>query len=296
MIRTLIRANRKTLIWTAILIIAILAALTVWYKNIYSDPRRVFQAMLENSLRTTSVTKQVIQGDEVQSLDQVARLQNGEDHNVQSITTLSQSGSSSATVVTESIGTPTNDFVRYRSIDTDQRSTDGGDLDFSQVLGVWGNTAASGETTGELYNETVLGVIPIGNVPAEDREKLMEMISELDVYKVEYSNVKRGTVNGRASYEYTVKVLPEAYVTLLKAYASAVGLTHLQNINPASYENSDPIEFKVVVDIMSHRLAKITYGTGRVENYFAYGNTVPLSLPEETITVEELQQRVQSVQ
>ncbi|MBA3758759.1 hypothetical protein H0X10_03955, partial [Candidatus Saccharibacteria bacterium] len=119
MITTLIRANRKLLIWSALLILLIFAGLTVWYRNIYSDPRNVFQAMLENSLRTGSVTKEIVQADESQTLDQRVRLLTGDNHTVQGVTNLSQTGLASAKVVTESLGTPTSDFVRYKSIETD---------------------------------------------------------------------------------------------------------------------------------------------------------------------------------
>lgn len=252
--------------------------------------------MLENSLRTESVTKQISQGDETQSLNQTVRLQTGQQHVAQSSTELSQTGLANAEVTTESIGTPTADFVRYVSIATDQKSSSGSELDFSKVLGVWGKTEAGGSTSGELYNESVLGVIPIGNLPADKRKQLVALAEELDVYKVEYENVKRGTLNGRPTYQYTVKVLPAAYVSLLKTYASMSGLTHLTDINPSSYENADSIEFELTVDVMTRRLASITYANGRKENYVSYGSTPQVNPPTEAVTVEELQSRLQDIE
>jgi hypothetical protein len=296
MIKTFFRAQRTRIFWVAVVLLALLAGSVVWYKNIYSDPRRVFDAMLENSLRTASVTKQVIQSEDSQSLDQRLRLQNGENHTVQGVTDLRQTGLASAEVVTESIGTPTADFVRYRSIHTDQKSEDGGELDFSKVLNVWGRTEAAQETSGELYNETVLGVIPIGNLPTAERKKLLDLARELEVYKVEYARVQRTVTNGRPTYEYTVKVLPEAYVTFLKAYADAVGLTHLRNVRAADYENATPLEFKVSVDVYSRRLSSISYASGRSENYLNYGQRVDVDIPKDSVTVEELQTLIQQVQ
>lgn len=252
--------------------------------------------MLENSLRTSSVTRQILQGDESQSLDQKVRLQTGAVHVAQSLTTLTQTGSASAKVVTESIGTPTNDFVRYRSIETNQKSAEGGELDFSKVLGVWGKSEASGETAGELYNESTLGVIPFGNLSAEDRQKLMDMVNRLEVYKVDYVNVVRGRENGRPTYEYSVKVLPEAYVSVLKEFARMAGLTQLRNIDPANYKNANALEFKVVVDVRTRRLSSITYESGRHENFISYGNEADVELPKDTVTVDELQTLIQEVQ
>lgn len=296
MITNLIRNNRKTLFWTLIIILLASWGATVWYKNIYTDPRRVFSAMLDNSLRTTSVTKQIVQSDQSQSLDQVTRLQTGENHVVQGRTMLSQTGLASAKVVTESIGTPTSDFVRYKSIETDQKGSSGNALDFSQVLGMWGKTEADGKTTGELYGENTLGVIPVGNLSAENRQKLLSLASELDVYKVEYENVKHGVVNGRPAYEYKVKVSPESYVTLLKAYANLVGLTQLKDINPKNYANADSIEFTVTVDLRTRRLATVIYQGGRQENYLSFGSKIDVDTPKDSIAVQELQQRIQQVQ
>jgi hypothetical protein len=293
---TFVRAQRARIFWVVIVLILVGIGLNAWYKSIYSDPRRVFNAMLENSLRTTSVTKQVLQEGDDQSLDQKVRLQVGEDHVAQGYTLLSQSGLASAKVTTESIGTPTEDYVRYRSIETEQKNQGGKDLDFSQIIGVWGKTESSESTSGELYNESVLGVIPIGNLSAENRKKLLNKAEELGVYKVEFQNVNKGSLNGRPTYEYTVKVLPEAYVSFLKTYADMVGLTHLKNVNPANYSNAEAIEFKVAVDVRTRRLANITYASGRQEKYTAYGTGVDVALPKDTVSIEELQTRLQNVE
>lgn len=292
---TFLRARRARIFWAVLVLIALLFGLNAWYKSVYSDPRRVFDAMIENSLRTSSVTKRVIQNSEDQTLDQSVRLTLGKDHIAQGMTQLSQSGLASATVTTESLGTPLADFVRYKSIDTDQKNDTGQDLDFSCILGVWGKSGSDTNTAGELYNELVLGVVPIGNLSASNRKELLQKLNELDVYKVEYENVERGSINGRPAYEYTVKVLPEAYVEVLITYARMVGLTHLQNIQPETYANAEPIEFKVSVDVMTRRLAGITYDSGRQEYYSAYGSQVAVDVPSDTVTVEELQSRLQAV-
>ncbi len=293
---TFLSAQRTRILWLVIILGFIGVGLTYFYRHTYSDPRRVFNAMLENSLRTSSVTKQVKQNTEGQTLDQKVRLQLGGRHIAQGMTALTQTGAASANVTTESLGTPTSDFVRYRSIETDQKNEAGETLDFSQILGVWGRTENAETTSGELYNELVLGVIPIGNLSANDRKKLLQEMIELDVYKVEYENVQRGTVNGRPAYNYSVKVLPEAYVTLLKSYAIKVGLTHLENINPQNYANAESIEFTVSIDVLTRRLASIEYGSGRQESYTAYGTEADVSLPTDTVSIEELQSRLQNIQ
>jgi hypothetical protein len=293
---TFLRAQRTRILWLAIIIGFIGVGLAYFYKTTYSDPRRVFNAMLENSLRTSSVLKQVTQVSDNQTLDQRVRLQLGGDHVAQSVTTLSQTGLASANVMTESIGTPNADFVRYRSIKTDQKNEAGEEIDFSNIVDVWGRTEASETTSGELYNELVLGVIPIGNLSHQDRKELLQDMTELDVYKVEYENVKRGSANGRPAYSYRVKIRPETYVTLLKKYATKVGLSHLDNINPQNYSSAPPIEFTISVDIMTRRLVGIEYDSGRQEYYTSYGTEADVELPNDTVPVEELQDRLRNIE
>lgn len=297
MIKTFLSTNRTRIYWVAVLLILLSVGAGVWYKNIYTDKRRVFEAMLVNSWRTESVVKQIIQDEEGQSSTQFIRLQAGEQHIAQSLNVIEQTGGgTSAKVATESIGTPTLDFVRYRAIETNQKSMSGKDLDFSRIVGVWGKSETNEKTAGELYNQAALGIIPFGNLSAENREKLLKIAIGQDVYKVAFANVKVGSVNGRPAYEYKVKVLPQDYVILLKEYAKMVGLTQLENINPAAYENADPVEFSVVVDVRTRRITSLIYESGRQENFTAYGSNVTVAIPKDTVSVEELQSRLQQLQ
>jgi hypothetical protein len=287
---------RKVLVVVLILVVAVLGGLGAYYKNVYSDPEVVFNAMIENSLRSGSIVKHINQEDETQSVDQIMRLQQGEQHIAQGLTNLTQTGFSTAEVETESIGTPTTDYVRYRSIETDQKSQDGSDLDFSKVVGIWGVTEATESTSGELYNELALGVIPSGKLPADERAELLKIIKENNVYEVDYNNVARTTVNGRPTYEYTVKVSPEPYIGLLKEFAKAIGLTHLDEINPEDYKGAEPLEFKLSVDVLTRRVNTVTYSSGRTESYESFGGRKEVDEPTDTITINELQTLIQEVQ
>lgn len=270
-----------------------------WWHFVRSNPQRTFNAALNNSLRTRGMSRIVDQANGSQDLEQKVQLSQGAQNVAQGQTTIQQSGDVSANIVTQTIGTPYEDFVQYTKIETSQKSKDGKDLDFSELLGVWGKSTptSGGQTTGELYNESVLGVVPMANLSAKQRTALMDMIVEKKVYQIDLDKVGRGIENGRPVYTYDVTVAPEAYVGMLKEFAKSAGLTQLEGINPADYKDSQPLTFKLKVDVWAQNFTAVEYQDGaRSERYGSWGVSRSVKIPTETVPVEDLQSRLQAVQ
>ncbi len=284
------------------LIIFICSGYAWWWHSVRSNPERVFNAMLENNLKTTGVTDRLVASNGQQGLDQTIRLMTSPRHLAHAHTILSQSGSNAASVKTETIGTPTADYVRYLAVDTGASGGTGNKFDFSKVENLWGKAAvAEGteqtETTGELYNQTVLAVVPIGNLPLKTRRALLDQIKSENVYTVDYSKVERTIRNGRPEYSYPVSIKADSYVGVLKSFARSLGLTNLERVDPSEYAGGEPIQITLGVDVWSQRLTRIEYdGGSRTETLSGFGGQINTVLPKETIPIEELQMRVQSLQ
>ncbi|MDB5185800.1 MAG: hypothetical protein JWL85_323 [Candidatus Saccharibacteria bacterium] len=295
-------AQRKPVSWAKFFIIVGLVMLigtgAAWWQLVRSNPHRVFDAMIENNFKTGAVTRTVVQESGTQRLRQVTHLQNQTAHIAESRSTLEQSGQTSATVITETIGTPIADYVRYTEVNTNQKSESGKDLDFSKVLNVWGKTEVTSpeSSLGELYSDSTLGVVPFADLSQPQRAKLMQLIRDNNVYAVDYNRVNRFNENGRPYYSYAVTVKPDAYITLLKAFAEETGLTQLRSLDPANYKNASELNFVIVVDVLTQRMAKLASTNGaRTELYSGYGIVKPINVPTESIPVMELQQRLQSI-
>lgn len=254
--------------------------------------------MLENNLRTTSVTRTVRQDEGQQLFDQRVRFQAGAQHVTEGSTQIEQTGEQSAKVLTENIGTPQTDYVRYGEIDTNQTNQAGQELDFSNVIGVWGRSPAGepGQTTGEQYNEIALGAVPFGNLSASQRHDLIRFIIDNNVYEVDYGQVRRGSDGLRPEYTYQVTIQPQQYIALLKAYGEVAGLTQLRDVDPAAYQNSQPLRAEMTVDVWSQRLRRVTFENGREEAYSAYGLNRTVELPTEAVPVQELENRINNIQ
>lgn len=298
---TFSRQDRR---WGAIVFVAgvILLLLVLWlqWHFIRSNPDRTFYGAIENSLKTRSVSKEVIQTAPGQELKQGVEASLDPHHTARSHTTITEQGQNQTVVQTESIGTPKEDYVRYTEIKTSQKGASGNALDFSKLLHIWGKTESPDkkQTTGELYGESVLGVVPFGDLSAKERGQLMDFIKTNKVFQFDEAKVKRQIKDKRPVYTYDAAVSPEAYVGMLKQFASATGLTQLENVDPSGYRDAQPITVQITVDVWSRQVTGIRYGEGeRVEQVGSHGVVHgDIEVPDKVIPVQELQERLQAIQ
>ena len=284
-----------------IIIIALLllaASLTTWWRLVHNNPTNVFKRMLATSLATPAVSKRIHQVDDSQVLDQVSALTAAPQQAVRSLSVLQQTGEVQTSITTESIGTPTTDFVRYTDIHTTQTNAGGKAFDFNSVLGLWGKSDPANPSSGDpqLFNQTVLGVVPLANVPQPQRTQLLRQINDDKVYQLG-ADVKRQLVHGRPVYSYDVSVEPMAYVAMLKAFARSLGITQLEQVDPAQYADSEPLKFTFDIDVWSGQLTRVAYvGSERTETYGGYGARLQVEQPASSIGIDELQARLQQLQ
>jgi hypothetical protein len=296
-------SNKVVLVEAMVLlgVILCIGSLWGWWHYIRSNPERVFWGAVNNSLQTSTVTRQFAQNGDAQSLDQRTQLQTVPKQITAGGSTLVQGqGADKITVLTDLHGTPYVDFIRYASIQTDQQGVSGQKLDFSSAVGVWGKGATQDEkvTSGQLYNQAALAAVPFGNLTVGQRAKLMGIMRDTKAYEFEAKNVTRTLKNHRPTYDYVVVVKPEGYINVLKEYSKMVGLNQLANVDPADYRRRESIAFKISIDVWSRQIIKVSPAEGgRDENFSAYG-ALPVNVdqPKDTIPLNELQAKIQAVQ
>lgn len=290
------RGNQSTI--KALIIIGaliFLASAGAWWFLVRNTAQNSFDSMLNNNFRTASVTREVQQISGTQKLDQVIRIQNQSQHVASGLTTLTQNNGATK-VITESIGTPTADFVRYIEIKTDQKNQKGKQLEFGSVLNIWGKSESDpGGQIGSLYGDVSLGLFPFADLSAEQRNQMMDIINTNKVYQTDFNTTQRIVKDGRPYFIYRVNVKPSAYVTMLKQYGEYVGIDQLKNLNPEDYKDTPDQVVDVAVDILSQRLAKVTTVKGnRQESYSGYGIIQKIELPNNAVPMQELQERLQT--
>jgi hypothetical protein len=284
------------------LVVIVAAGGFLWWRFVFQDAEVVFRDALKQTLRTHSITKVTEQEGPGQSIEQINRLLLGAQAAVLSQTTITQSDGDEviARVVTDEIGTTERDYIRYREIDTTQESDDGTVLDFQDVAGVWGVSSPDqtiAEDQGEAFGEATLGIVPFGLVSKADQKRLYNFLVENDVYQVDYLAVVRQPDAARFQYVYPVRIQPEPYVQYLKLFAEAQGLNRLQNVSPEMFRGVPAVPFTLTIDVLSRNIVAIDYDqAGRSEQIDSVGALQYVRIPEETVPIAELQQRLQEVQ
>ncbi|HTE22870.1 MAG TPA: hypothetical protein VK674_07600 [Candidatus Limnocylindria bacterium] len=269
-----------------------------WWHNVRSDPQRTLYGAIENSLRTRSVTRQVVQKSGAQTLEQGIGLSLSPVAQAHGFTTMQQNGEVNATVKTEVISSASGEYTRYSAINTDQKSAKGKVMNFSAVLNIWGKSSSdqTGQP-GELYGESLLGVVPSANLSATNRQAVMQTVRDNNVYDFDEKSVERKLVDGRPTYVYNVTVQPVAYIKLLKQFGGLVGFKQLEALNPEQYKDAQALTFKLTVDVWGQKLTGIEYAGGvRTEHMGSYGVHKAVKPPQDSIPAEELQAKLQQVQ
>jgi hypothetical protein len=200
-------------------------------------------------------------------------------------------------VNTETIGTPQNDYVRYTTIDVTGKNAK--KLDTSKVLNKWSKTAAlntgSANAAVPFFAQVMLGfeggnLVPVANLPSASRAQLLQRLHRDVIFQTSFSNVKRQKVAGRAVYTYEVSVQPVAYAAFQKAFAQAIGMKTLDDVDPNAYQNQTAIKVELSVDARSHQLVSVNYPASKhVETYSSYGVPTEVALPGKTISSSQLQ-------
>lgn len=262
----------------------------LWWTRVFTDSERVFNDMLANSLKSKSVSRKVAQKDQSSSIDQTIYVDfRPREVNSQTVTKLSEKGMDRqvTTVTTETIGTPNTDYVRYLSAEGAENLSVAGNLD--SVLGTWAERGSSSEET-TFLNEALFSIVPFGSLTSEQREELLSFMKEKNVY--EQTRAERSFTDGRYVYSYGILIRPYALVESLAKYAELTGQGSASQLNLESYASAAPIHVQMLVDIPTRQLIGIEYSNGRSETIENTNLFREITIPNDAIPFQELQQRL----
>jgi hypothetical protein len=286
----------RTLVSAAILVGVILLAGAgyVWFKNILTDPNRVFYGMIDKNLETDSVVRVVSQPSSSKSIEQSYYMSYTPALATESLSTIEQVGQDRQTskVITRSIGTKDTDFVKYEKIDIPSGPEQG---DYSKLVNQWAKREKNPETgeAPQFLNEASFMFVPFGNLSHQDRDKLVKIMKDKKIYKIKKTS--QDLSNGRATMDMEVDINPEGLITMLAEYVKITGLGDASQLNPDDYKETPDVSVNMNIDMLSRHLRSIKFAgdTTRVETYSAYGINREIKIPTNTISIEELQNRLQ---
>lgn len=265
-----------------------------WWRQVRSNPERVLYGAVENSLRTRSVTRKVAYDGSEQAMELLV----SPELRTRSLTTqTSGTNGGSTTVQTEAINTQAAEYVRWTKIETDQKNAKGEQLNFEDLVNVWGRSLAdqSGQV-GQLQMSLLSGVVPTGNFNAHDRQALMEIVRNEKVYTFDEAKVERKIEDGRPVYVYDVEVSPVAFYKFMKQYGEIVGIQQLKDIDPSQFQGMPAETLSMKIDVWGQHIIAVSDPSGTTEHIGSYGVNHTIEPPKESIPLEELQAKLQSAQ
>jgi len=278
-------------------ILLLLASLYGWWTYIRNNPERLFWRAVDNALQTRGVTRQIVSSGEGQP-DQFLRLHTTPAAGTVGLNKYYQGQDTSVpTLVTETLGTETADYIRVAAMNSTDPSQPTPDI--SSIRNIWANATPQGlgDSSGQLYNQFILGVVPFGNLNIRQRRELIRYMQEQDIYQIDFASVNRGTDQGRPVYIYEVSIDTQKYLVALKKFCEYVGSDQLKDVDPAQYAGSQPLRFQLTIDVLSRQLIIAQQAQGEVSRYHSYGLiTPPLKAPDNPVPLEELQQKLQNLQ
>lgn len=281
----------------AILLVVVLALTALgaccfyWYNSVFTNTDRVFDDMLNKSMQTTSIYRNVYQESGRNTVEQSIYTGFSPKTVAESTTKLEDNSTRNKTqVTTQTIGTPKEDYIRYTSIDIGGKQLNGLD----QVLGVWG-TRQSNEETGasvSFLSDALFVVVPFGNLNEQQRAAMTKEIKDTQLYKIKDATTDFS--NGRPTAEYTVSINPQSLIKVLVKYIEITGQPTNAQLDAQAYQQAQAIDARFEIDLLSRHLKTVTFEeAGRTETYQGYNVFRTIESPTKTISIDELQQRLQ---
>ncbi len=262
----------------------------LWWSRVATNPNRVLNDMLSSSLQTTSVDKTVTSMGETQTI----RLSYSPGPFARIVDDKVQSGPGGDNKMRlEALGTQNADYYRFTNIVTNGKVPTGAD----KILGVWARqkpNELTGSSAQVLTQAKMSSAILFANLNNQDSQKILDTIKTNNVYKID--NSKKELIEGRPAVTLEVTIKQKNLVTLINTYQEVLGQKDANRIDPESYEKAPDIKLNISIDVISHRLLAINYeGNFRTETYSGYGLMEPATIPDQPISTDELQMRMQQL-
>lgn len=281
-------------VWMAVIgLLVLLGGLWAWYQYLHRGTYNVFWDTVDNNLNLFGVTRQTTQENGNAKFNQKLQISLGANDVAHGVTTVMQpTAAGNNVIVTETIGTPTNNYVRYTNIQTPTKVNTAPIINkWSRDLLVVGNTQNRSTLTDGL-----LSALPIADLSQPQRQEIVQFMKDNNVYTVDYKGAKVVERAGKQGYEYNVRIDFQKYMEAAKQIDAMMGIGQLKNVDLQSYENAQPQDVTLVMSIDGRQLLEISYpGSTLKETFSSYGARVPVELPETDMSRSELETLIKRV-
>lgn len=274
--------------------IAFISTGALWYEKVYTAPSNVFWGMINHSLATPGLTRNVLQTEGEAKSIEYTRFNFTASPTAQLGRTITNE---TGTVVTEGLGTTNDDFQRFVRV---ERPNEGPDApNYNAVLNTWVRINDTGEANQpkaapSILLRSLLGPVLTGNLQPEQRRELVRFIEENNVYKMDFDKATKKSQAGHSVVvvEGTLQLQP--YAQALSKFAKYMGLPGRETIDAQQYSPTDSLKIQFIIDERSRQILAIDYLDQNIsEEYDGHGISSQVDAPEKSINATEFQNKLQ---
>ena len=274
-------------------VVILLATFWVWYTRLYLTNERRFWNAIETSMSVPSVVRTLEQGGSGNQVIQQYRFHYAPQQVIENKVQFTQkSATVDTSVVTEGIIFPDDQYLRYVAFENNSPSGESVS-DIDELLGQWARQEAPDPEEARLnYLSEYVTLVVFGNFPANIRSEIMQELQDGNVYSVDYENAIEDTVNGDEVLRYATTVNLRAFAETLNGAFIRAGYGDFPPLNPENYREGSTLNSSIVVKKRDNTIVGVNFGN-RQETYSNYGVVKNIEVPDASLTIEELQSRVQ---
>ncbi len=277
-----------------VLVLGLVIGVVLIWQTVYTSAENVFWGMIRNNLSTNGVTRTVSNEYQGQTYEQVAHVGFGSNPFAHTVVQITQQQNDTKTdVITESIGTRNADYNRYIKIETNEKGKDGQVLNTNQIVGKWGKNEDASTVSG--YAQSVQGLVAFANLPTQVRNDVVKRMRTDNIYTVDFSTAKPRKEGKKAAWSYQVEVDVYKFLQVLQLVSQYNDLNKEAAINPDDYKDQGKLQMTMVVDKASRQLLSIEQ-QGQTQKYSGYGLRNTIALPTDTISQQEFESKLQTLQ
>lgn len=297
------RINYRTLVrrLVTLSLLLLLVGSYLAYTRLYLTNERRFWMAINNSMSTPSVVKTVETGGTGNKSIKVTRYVYGSQAAQDEVSSVGfKNATSESNVTIETITTPSTQYVRYANIFSTEKTASGGAYNFESLKNVWAKQAST--TSAEQINEKRLSylqsqvtLVPFGNLTASARQAITAELKAKHAYEVDFINANTQADDSGTFISYSVRVHTKQYVTILRNYFKTAGLGDFPALDPTGYAEGARVNANILVNKKNNMVSGVSFNN-QIESYGNYGVLKNVDLPVKTVSIDELQSKLQSAQ
>lgn len=284
--------------WPSFLATLIFGVLLVGllFLNKPSSSDEVFNQAIENQLSAQNIyrSRTIEEGKSSQKQVTVVNFSNKDNpisHDLVEIN--NQSQGQDVQVVTEGIGTPKADYIRYIKLDGTGSTT------ASNIIGKWAKNEATPTQPAQFLDNAIFGSpLMTGPLSNTTRSFIMNEVTKNKAIKIKSVDTN-SQVDGKKVYKYTVDLNLKSYIPLYKKYLNELGLGKTAEKLTAPQSDSN-LQMVIYIDPVTKRIIKAESpqdAEGGGEYYTNEKFIIPPAIPSKIgVSVEELQNALSSGQ